>query len=572
MQEIQYQATVHLKYLPVTNKEITVKSKLIIILISLLILPNCYSQELDDFDIYYINGMFTNEDVNAVINRKEIENTIKNATNNSNIDVKLLYNKDHDWKKQLLDVFVEKNGEVDQELSTFEFWKMMLIPSNRTERFSAILNQYAYENRHKEVGPYSQVDLANMISTVKTSLNSGKKVLLIPHSQGNFFYKNIFLYLEDYDQNLATSCTASVGLASPLSNNYGNYNWVNNSNDFVIESIRAFYPNTLISNITIPKDISFANGDRQGHGIKESYLASSNSIDKFNTLFDSASSQLNATCLGCTDSDMAIWVANDNNAKDDNFNLSINNKHLKGLNLGTDECNGHFILPSKYNGYDKNDIKFHKDVTSSIGGCLPSWKTDSSSSISFSSNVPLTKASSSYAINMDNTQNNNNGNYGTIYSFQMCINPANNKPVARRVLSSASYSGSSGSDIGPFSFNTGQCLPCDDLDNLGAFPANTRRLTAKVSGQGSCSAKVYVDGVYKLYVSATTNGYDTYLKVSPGVRSVEMKNFSSGCSLGTSGNYVNTSLYLGNTKLGGVGFLQTEDSIIVPAIDADNTP
>lgn len=553
----------------VTNRELAMKSKLILILASFLILPNCYSQALDDFDIFYINGMLTPK-TGAYDNLALIENTIRSSTNNQNIDVTLLYNEAHEETKQILDVFVEKNGEVDQELSTFEFWRMMLTPSNRTERFSAILSQYAYENRHKEVGPYSQKDLENMNNNVRLSLLKGRKILLIPHSQGNFFYKNIFLDLETYDQNLASSCTASVGLASPLSNSYGNYNWINNSNDLIIESIRAFYPNTLSSNIEIPYSLSLSKGDILGHGIMETYLESSSSKNTFNNLLDSSVSLLNATCLGCTDSDMAIWVANDNNAKDDNFELSINNKYLRDLNLGTDECNGHFILPSKYNGFDKDDIKFHKDVTSSISGCLPSWSSDNSSNISFSSNVPLTKASSSYAIDMENTQNNNNGNFGTIYSFQMCINPNNNQPVARRVLSSASYSGSSGSDIGPFSFSTGSCLPCDDLDNLGTFKSNTRKLTAKISGKGSCSAQVYIDGALKLHVSAS--GSDTSVNVNPGVHSVEMKNFSSSCSSGTFGSTVSTFLYLGNTSLGGVGYFDTKDTITVPAIDADNAP
>ncbi len=99
---------------------------------------------------------------------------------------------------------------------------------------------------------------------------------------------------------------------------------------------------------------------------------------------------------------MAIWVANDNNARDDNFNLFIDNRSLGQLRLETDDCNGHLIMNTKYSQFSKNQIAYHPDVTSRISGCLPSFQNDTSSRLLFNSNVPLTRENNQYSINLQN--------------------------------------------------------------------------------------------------------------------------------------------------------------------------
>ncbi len=161
----------------------------------------------------------------------------------------------------------------------------------------------------------------------------------------------------------------------------------------------------------------------------------------------------------CSDSEMALWVANENEALDDNFNLFINNRRIGGLDLGDHSCNGHMYFDAnKYSNLNKNDIDFHPEV--SVGSCLDNWRTDSSSNIYFSTNMPKTMEFTSYSIFMDNIQNNNNSNQGDIYAFQVCDRDNSNRPIIRRVLTSDEYVMQSGQDY-TGNFTTGACLPCD---------------------------------------------------------------------------------------------------------------
>lgn len=513
---------------------------------------------LNGYELFFINGVRNSED--------QANESLDKLSGVLGIEpIKLEYNEDH-LLGQLFDFWVHKVGESQvDKTGTLRFWLSLYFgvmkPDNAiNETLSEWLNPY------RAVGFWAEEDLARMIKTAITALNQKKKVIMVAHSEGNFFYRNIYNALKNWDRKKTEQCFAGVGVATPLSSKPGNYEYITNSNDIIINAVRRTWESTLPANVTVP----FFLDDVLGHGMQETYLSHSKPVNLLKSEFKKAKDKLDKSCKTCEDSEMAIWVANDNNARDDNFDLYINDKFLSYLNLGTDNCNGHFILPKKYNQFDKHDLSFHEDVTKEINGCIGSLGEDHSSKAYFSDNLPITKASSKYKVKLINKKNNHNANYGKIYSFQICPNPENGKPVVRRILGSAAYSGYSGEDIDSFNFKTSKCLPCDDLGNTGNFPDNKVTVILKSGGRRYCTAKVKLNGEFKS--SAYSTGYRSALRLMPGHYELELYDFSSSCQIGVTSSTVDLTVSLDQEKLAHVSFLFNKAYFVIPAVDNSNLP
>jgi hypothetical protein len=176
------------------------------------------------------------------------------------------------------------------------------------------------------------------------------------------------------------------------------------------------------------------------------------------------------TCCGnpiipCPDGDLGIWVANDNQQRDDNFEVRVNgvfiNDILGGranLLLGYDNYSGHLILPEKFSAFDKSQCEFPAALpptpamTDFVAGGVHTR-------LIFSSNTPVVAGETLYSILLKNIQNNNNGNLGTLYLFQVCEDPTDGHPVMKYIIGQGTYSGPSGADIA-FNFTTNKCTLC----------------------------------------------------------------------------------------------------------------
>ncbi|MGB2105691.1 MAG: hypothetical protein ACPHVV_00435 [Porticoccaceae bacterium] len=513
---------------------------------------------LNGYDMFFINGVLSGEE-QADETQEKLEQMLNQTT------IKLEYNKNH-MLGQFFDLWVHKVGEIRvDKTGTTGFWQLIRAVALPAENARKAL--YEWLDPDRDIGHWAEKDLKRMIQTAKTALNQNKKVVMVAHSEGNFFYRNIYKALNQWNSKKTQQCFAGIGFATPLSSKPGNYNYITSSNDKVINLVRKFWNSTLAASITVPKGYG---GDLLGHSMQKTYLSHPIPLRRLKTKLNEATDQLDKSCKTCEDSEMAIWVANDNNARDDNFDLYINNKFLSYLNLGTDNCNGHFILPKKYNQFDKHDLSFHKDVTKEINGCIGSLGEDHSSKTYFSNNLPITKASSKYKVKLINKQNNHNANFGKIYSFQICPNPKNGKPVVRRILGSAAYSGYSGEDIDSFNFKTGKCLPCDDLGNTGNFPDNKVTVILKSGGRGYCTAKVKLNGEYKAFASSF--GRTSALRLMPGHYELELYDFRSSCQIGVISRTVNLTVSLDEQQLAGVSFLFNKAYFVIPAVDSSNVP
>jgi hypothetical protein len=239
---------------------------------------------LKGYELFFINGVLNNKE-----KAKETEKKLEKMLNQKTVE--LLYNENH-LLGQFFDLWVHKAGEmiVDRD-GTLRFWGVIydILPPD-TALTNALVEWY---DPDRDIGHWAKKDLGKMIKVIKASLKNKKKVIVVPHSEGNFFYRKIHQALNKWDSKKTEQCFAGVGFASPLSSEPGNYSWITNSNDMVINLIRNFWSSTLAANITVPQGYG---GDLLGHGMKEVYLSHPESLRQLKTELDQFTNRLKKSC------------------------------------------------------------------------------------------------------------------------------------------------------------------------------------------------------------------------------------------------------------------------------------
>lgn len=238
--------------------------------------------DLSDYDVYFINGVNTNEE-NAKISKNKLQTLIKKNP------VDLLWNQNH-FILQLFDLYIEKTGEINiDNKGTKGFWDFINKASLGTHILTSLPQ---WLDPQRDVGYWSEKDLQKMIERIKESLEDNRKTLVVAHSQGNFFYRNIWQALDRWDTDKTKQCFAGIGFAPPLSSKPGNFDYITNSNDKVINAARSVWNSTLVANVTVPNGY----GDFLGHGMLETYLVHSNPLNRFDTQLKQAVEQLDKSC------------------------------------------------------------------------------------------------------------------------------------------------------------------------------------------------------------------------------------------------------------------------------------
>ncbi|MCT2529781.1 hypothetical protein N2382_02820 [SAR92 clade bacterium H921] len=248
--------------------------------------------DLSDYDVYFINGVNTNED-KAVKMNERLQTLIKKNP------VELLWNK-NDTLKQYFDLYVEKIGEVNVDKTDVpDFWNFVLLGSVSPAISGAIWwATQRWMEPDRDVGYWSEQDLEEMIKRIKESLENKRKTLVVSHSQGNFFYRNIHQAIDQWDTDKTKQCFAGIGFAPPLSSKPGNFDYITNKNDKVINTVRDFWGNTLGGNVTVPEGY---NDNKNGHGLLETYLDHPAPLKRFETELKQAVKQIDESCTGCAE-------------------------------------------------------------------------------------------------------------------------------------------------------------------------------------------------------------------------------------------------------------------------------
>ena len=179
------------------------------------------------YSIYTINGINTNE-VGAIKNMNSLKSKFSTIYNNQPLKVDYLYNPTHlGGALDVLDVIAQ--GVFDEK---------------------------------------SDYDLTNMLSDASQKVTT-QKVLLVGHSQGNFYANNFYDKVADKEGGVPSESIGVYGVASPASYVAGGGKYLTSDTDVVINKVAGRIMNVLKPNT----HIALQNGDDNlGHDFSGVYL------------------------------------------------------------------------------------------------------------------------------------------------------------------------------------------------------------------------------------------------------------------------------------------------------------
>jgi len=205
-----------------------------IFIISLLFLPTfsfASSCLRDGYTVITINGMITTPE-GAVYNKKQIAKVVPEIFNKQKVYVDYIYNESH--VLGLVDFIDSANQKV-------------------MEHFV-----------------YPTYDLDKMLSDLSDKVNT-QKLLLIAHSQGNFYANDIYNSIASKDGGVPKESIAIYGIGTPTSYIAGGGKYILSSNDEIMNWVRLWgFLDVLPANVTI--EGGEEGDDKRGHNLSTIYL------------------------------------------------------------------------------------------------------------------------------------------------------------------------------------------------------------------------------------------------------------------------------------------------------------
>jgi len=218
--------------------------------------------------VFFVNGMFTPEDVadaHAQALETLTESDLQNAVGTDGIvTFDIAYNQNEPAWEQLVQVYAQKAGD---DLSAF--WRMINGNSLLPDWLKQAITDSNGANMASASQPFTNdADLAQHMQSYRAALDHHAKLVIVSHSQGNFYANAAYSALASEKPEYATA-TGVVGVASPASLVAGGGPYTTFSEDWVINAVRFLYPNTLPANATT----GTTPVDTLGHGFQTAYLA-----------------------------------------------------------------------------------------------------------------------------------------------------------------------------------------------------------------------------------------------------------------------------------------------------------
>lgn len=208
------------------------KNKKIIVLIILLALFSSSKANAQDvcskngYTILTINGIFTNEN-GALLNRNKLKQNLPPSYRNEKIYVDYVYNATH------------LAGALD------------LVDAVRQGLFDS----------------GSDYDLSEMLDSASDKVST-QKLLLVGHSQGNFYTNNFYDKVADKEGGVPSSSIGVYGVASPSDRVAGGGKYLTSDTDKVIATVVGRLKNILKPNT----HIELQKADGNGHDFSDVYL------------------------------------------------------------------------------------------------------------------------------------------------------------------------------------------------------------------------------------------------------------------------------------------------------------
>ena len=225
-------------------------------------------QSSDLIRIYFVNGM--NNSAHQIEKSTVALSDLVGETPSRTFG-KSINNKEG-FITQLLEVFEQRQLEVSK------LWEWLQNLSDAPEWFKNTFNEKLALIANLAV--YADLDLRLMVDEYLQDLHSGKKVLLVSHSQGNFYANNAYQFIRDnYPKYINSIGIVAVGTPSGRVQDGGHY--TTNSLDLVINLVRLGYY-VLPANMTYDEPGTLLN-----HSFIGTYLAAAGPkirSDVFNTI------------------------------------------------------------------------------------------------------------------------------------------------------------------------------------------------------------------------------------------------------------------------------------------------
>ena len=221
----------------------------------------------DDFDapestrVYFVSGMFTS-DIKRAQARNMLASSVGDPANNK---YRAVVNRNELPQEQLYQVVRQRLGAIDLN----EFWKWFHnpaasgVPIAYKEALAAVILDAADSEFNTDP------DLQTHVSRYLQDLNAGKKVVLVAHSQGNFYANNSYYYIQSRYPELSDSMgIVAVATPAPVVADGGLY--TQNRLDHVIFGIVS---NPLTPFNVVPHNVSITGDDiPMNHGFAETYM------------------------------------------------------------------------------------------------------------------------------------------------------------------------------------------------------------------------------------------------------------------------------------------------------------
>ncbi len=216
---------------------ISLKHKIVGIIVAVSFFPFGVSAQTNNstcssvgYSVVTINGMLTDK-VGADYNRRALEDLLDATHNNEPITVDFLLNPSH----------VAGLGDI----------------------FAVAYQKYFDTETVKDY------DLVNILNDASAKVKT-QKLLLVAHSQGNFYANSFYDTVADKIGGVPAGSIGVYGVASPSSRTAGNGKYMTSSTDTVIEKLRW---KGILSIIPANEDIKLSQDDTSnGHGFSDVYL------------------------------------------------------------------------------------------------------------------------------------------------------------------------------------------------------------------------------------------------------------------------------------------------------------
>ncbi|MDT8442559.1 MAG: hypothetical protein RQ723_13005 [Desulfuromonadales bacterium] len=223
-----------------------------------------------------------NDQENARLSREGLEKRLVSYGGLSKDEWQFDISYNHDEKIfSLFQVYRQRQSE---SVSIFWNWLSGLWPAPEWFQEKA-LDMAARVDQAQAV---RDADLRSHIQRYKSLLMEGNRVLVVGHSQGNFYANSAYTNLAQDDSNLPMSAFGIVAVATPSGLVAGGGPHITRTDDLVINSVRFFFWGTLAGNVTNSNDTedwkshsfidAYLKGDQSGPMIVNAALATADSL------------------------------------------------------------------------------------------------------------------------------------------------------------------------------------------------------------------------------------------------------------------------------------------------------